>query len=482
MKADQIRHAASGPVRALQRNAGADRSGPESIRADTFSIKDSFESISGARMTSDGRLRLIVSFQDAESANQVRNLCTDGKCFRISSELPLVNGFTAEIEPQHVNHLLKALPQGSQVAVDRGLDYSDPRVMFPNLPKGGPVKDSETLDVSTALIGIQKVWDQGYTGKGQTIAVIDSGIHPHPDLKDKIVGWLDLTDGNPKPMDTFGHGTHVAGVAAGTGAKSAGTVKGVAPDADLVGVRISSVAEAIKGIQWVIENKEKYNISVLNMSLGDFATKSHKDDPWSQAAQKAIDAGLVVVVAAGNEGPSNGSVTTPGTNPNVITVGALDDRKTLDRSDDTVAEFSSRGPTTIDGLIKPDLLAPGVSVFGPLAPGTTLDVPEVPHIGNDYFAISGTSMATPMVAGLAAILKQANPELTHQQIKEILVETADHYLPEEPNVQGAGLLDASEALEVALERAKSQSAPSAQPAEAADKKQATPEGEGFLFA
>ena len=166
----------------------------------------------------------------------------------------------------------------------------------------------------------------------------------------------------------------------------------------------------------------------------------------------------------------------------MITV-SLDDRRTMDRGDDTVADFSSRGPTSIDGLTKPDLLAPGVSIFGPLAPGATLDVPELPHIGTDYFAISGTSMATPMVAGLAAILKQANPELTHHQIKEILVHTADHYLPDEPNVQGAGLLDASEALEVALDRTKSKPAPAAQSAGVAAKKPAGPEYEqGFLFA
>jgi len=483
VKADQIRHAANGPVRSPQRNAQAGRSQHDSGRAETRPIKDSFESLTGTRLTSDGRLRLIVSFQDAESAQKVRDFCSDGKCFRISGELPLVNGFTAEVEPKQVNTLLKALPPGSRVAVDRELDYPDPRFLFPTRPKEGQGKDPGALDVSTALIGIQKVWDQGYTGKGQTIAIIDSGIHPHPDLKNKIVGWVDLKDGEPKPMDTFGHGTHVAGIAAGTGAKSAGTVKGVAPDADLVGVRITSVAEAIKGIQWVIENKEKYNISVLNMSLGDFATRSYKDDPWAQAAQKAVDAGLIVVVAAGNDGPSEGSVSTPGTHPDVITVGALDDRRTLDRGDDTVADFSSRGPTSIDGLTKPDLLAPGVSIFGPLAPGATLDVPELPHIGTDYFAISGTSMATPMVAGLAAILKQANPDLTHHQIKEILVKTADLYLPEEPNVQGAGLLDAAEALEVALDLVNSKSAPAAQSAEVAAKKSSGPEYEqGFLFA
>ena len=231
MKADQVRHAASGPVRAPQRNAEAGRSRPDSGRADSLPIKDSFESLTGTRLTSDGRLRLIVSFQDAESAKKVRDLCSDGKCFRISGELPLVNGFTAEVEPKQVNTLLKALPPGSRVAVDRELDYPDPRFLFPTRPKEGPPKDPGALDVSTALIGIQKVWDQGYTGKGQTIAVIDSGIHPHPDLKDKIVGWVDLKDGSPSPghlraRDPRGRhrGRH--------GREVRWNGQGVAPDAD----------------------------------------------------------------------------------------------------------------------------------------------------------------------------------------------------------------------------------------------------------
>jgi len=393
-------------------------------------------------------IRLIVSFQNADAARQVRESHKDDQGFRIGEDLPLVNGFTADVKPEDVNGLLKAMPKGTRVAVDRELEYSDPLRLPPTKSTNGVAAPPPGL--TSDLIGIQKVWDQGFTGKGQTIAIIDSGVHPHPDLKDKIKAWVDLKGGEADPVDTLGHGTHVAGLAAGNGARSAGAIKGTAPDADLVAVRISSVAEAIKGIQWVIENKEKYNISVINMSLGDFATRSYKDDPWAQAAQKAIEAGLVVVVAAGNEGPSNGSVSTPGTNPEVITVGALDDRWTLDRSDDQVADFSSRGPTSIDGLTKPDLLAPGVGILGPLAPGATLDVPELPHVGTDYFGISGTSMATPIVAGLAADLKQANPKLTHHDIKEILVQSADRYLPDEPNAQGAGLVDAREALELAL--------------------------------
>ena len=482
MKPDSIRQAAFRPSTPVGRCA-LDCQAPAPLEAESLPLDgfESLESFDASHLTSDGRIRLIVSFDDPEAAREARQCCQERRGWRIGEELSVVNGFTAEVEPKKISKLLKTLPSGSRVALDRALDYPDPRRLLPTKSKEGEVKPA--LDVSTSLIGIQKVWDQGYRGQGQAIAIVDSGIYPHPDLKDKIVAWIDMTEGKTQPTDNFGHGTHVAGVAAGSGARSAGAYKGIAPEANLVGVRITSVAEAIKGIQWVIENKDKYHIGVLNMSLGDFATRSYKDDPWAQAAQKAMEAGLVVVVAAGNEGPGASSVSTPGTHPDVITVGALDDRRTLDRSDDTVADFSSRGPTSIDGLSKPDLLAPGVGIFGPLAPGATLDVPELPHVGKDYFAISGTSMATPMVAGLAAILRQANPSLTHQDIKQILVQTADKYLEAPPNAQGAGLVDAEEALKVALNWPAGQAAaPAPAPAGAPAKRLGPDPEQGFLFA
>ena len=313
--------------------------------------------------------------------------------------------------------------------------------------------DSQTppIDVAEALPGIDKVWAQGFTGKGQTIAIIDSGIYPHPDLKDKITGWVDISDGSLIPCDDRGHGTHVAGLAAGTGISSAGKHKGVAPDANVVGVRINSVSEAIKGIQWVVEHKDELHIGVVNMSLGDFAVRSYKDDPWAQAAEKAIEAGLVVCAAAGNNGRFF-AIDTPGIHPDVITVGSLDSKGTPELGDDTVAQDMSCGPTMVDHLHKPDLLAPGVNIYGPMAPEAKLAVehPEAPRDGQHYFAISGTSMATPMVAGMAAVLLSANPQLSHQEIKEILMRSADDYLPVGRNLQGAGVLNAERALELAL--------------------------------
>lgn len=495
MKADSVRQPALGagaspaPRAARAQECSLEESGFEGYEGwedgFDFGFGDGVEAMDAAKLTPDGRIRLILSFDSPDEARAALDSCTSCRGWRIGDALPLVNGFTAEVEPKRLSNLLKTLPQGSRVALDRPLDFPDPRrLQPPTKSERGAGELKPSLDVSTSLIGIEKVWNRGFTGKGQNIAIIDSGIYPHPDVKDKIVAWADMTEGKTNPVDTFGHGTHVAGVAAGTGAKSAGRFKGIAPDAGLVGVRITSVAEAIKGIQWVIDNKDRLGISVLNMSLGDFATRSYKDDPWAQAAQKAIQAGLTVVVAAGNEGPGESTVSTPGTHPDVITVGALDDKRTMDRKDDTVADFSSRGPTSIDGLQKPDILAPGVGIFGPLAPGATLDVPELPHVGKDYFAISGTSMATPMVSGLAAILKQANPSLTHSDIKAILVKTADKYLADPANVQGAGLVDAEEALQLAMDWPGAGSSPApAPPAPPPARKALAPDPQqGFLFA
>jgi serine protease AprX len=282
--------------------------------------------------------------------------------------------------------------------------------------------------------------------------VIDSGIFPHADLKDRIVGWVDFAEGKKKPTDKYGHGTHVAGLAAGSGQKSGGAIKGVAPEANLVGVRIGSIADAIKALNWVIENKDELNISVVNMSLGDIPSKGWKNDPWAQATHRAIDAGLVVVVSAGNEGPEPRTIATPGILPAAITVGAVDDSGTLDPADDQLTRFSSRGPS-LDGLGKPDVVAPGKRIFGPLSPSSSFDVPTFPKAAGGYFAISGTSQATPLVAGLAALLKQANPDLTQADLQRILKDSAYHYSNLDKAAVGSGLVQADKALQMALSTA-----------------------------
>jgi len=412
-------------------------------------------------LTTEGKVPLILSgLSESDRANVEKSLKElKGK---VTSELPLVDGFTVEVNAKKVKQFLKNLPQEANVRVDNKLRLPDPQALMPPPETKGPPVEEKNVYAET--LGLDKVWAQGFTGKGVGVCVIDSGIYPHEDLDGRIAGWKDIsTEGKSDSYDPFGHGTHVAGIIGGSGKASAGKITGVAPDAQLIGVRITSVSEAIKALQWAIDNKAKYGIKVINMSLGDYAVKSYKDDPWAQAAEKAIDAGIVVVAAAGNEGPGAKTISTPGTDPRVLTVGAFDDKKTPQVEDDIIADFSSRGPTTVDNLSKPDVLAPGVNIFSTLSPGATLDMQDMPHISDKYLAISGTSMATPIVSGIVALLLSANPNLTHDQIKEIITKTADKMPDLDGNTQGAGRVDPNEAISMALAMAKGAPGPEPKP-------------------
>ena len=359
-----------------------------------------------------------------------------------------------------------------------------------------------------------------YTGKGVTVVVMDTGVYPHPDLESRVLGQVDFVQGLPMAYDDNGHGTHVSGCAAGDGTMSDGIYKGMANEANIIGVKVLSGkgsgrnSDIIKGLQWCIENREELGIKVINMSLGGPSSKDWENDPINQAVKAAYDAGIVVMAAAGNEGPNRKTVGSPGNSPHVITVGAADDKETPDPSDDTMAEFSSRGPTK-DGRNKPDIVAPGEHIFAALAPSTDkmaggmrngllhkalAGLDEMPyetlaklpdetfeamglsgrtiarlkedentaqaefnrllaattrtelHESMAYQALPGTSMATPVASGLVAAMFQANPDLSPDQVRDILTSTADK-LPGRwgANSQGAGMIDPDEALTKALE-------------------------------
>jgi len=310
------------------------------------------------------------------------------------------------------------------------------------------------LDVAAPTVGADRSWGEGFTGRGVGIAIIDTGVYLHPDLHtpyNRIVAFQDLVKGSTLPYDDNGHGTHVAGIALGNGTRSQGKYKGMAPEANLIAVKAldkngsGKDSQIIKGIQWCLENKGKYNIRVLSLSLGSPAAGPAQEDPLCQAVEKAWQAGIVVCAAAGNEGPEAGTIDSPGIDPKIITVGAMDDQRTPDRSDDKIADFSSRGPTK-DGVTKPDLLAPGKGIISLRAPRGTLDRAEnAPRVGQWYTTMSGTSMATPVCAGVAALLIQKNPRLTPDQVKSILLETAENR-GYDANEQGKGYLNASQAL------------------------------------
>jgi serine protease AprX len=306
------------------------------------------------------------------------------------------------------------------------------------------------------LPGLDSVWAQGIKGKGQTIAVIDSGWYPNADVVGRVVAFHDFTTAHKeKPYDPDGHGTHVVGTVAGNGTLSHGKYQGVAPEANVVVLRIDTVAQAIEALKWVEANRQTYHIGVVNMSLGDCVESSYKTDPWCIATQKVIDSGVIVVAAAGNEccGPSEPdrcdlSICTPGNMPDIISVGAYDDKGTPQLDDDSLPGFTAHGPTPIDGLAKPDVVAPGCSVVSNATPGGERDKPDR-HVDINYMMLSGTSQATPMVAGLAALMLSVNPTLTQAQVKDILRQTASNHLHADPMLGGAGLVQADKAVAMA---------------------------------
>lgn len=361
---------------------------------------------------------------------------------QVTSDLSLINAVEMEVTPETLQRLEKAA-ETTPMRVFR----NEPIAIIEPIPEEVGIK----LNTAGPSVGADRLWERGLTGKGVTVAVVDTGIAPHPDVRDRIVGFKDFVNGRTQPYDDQGHGTHVAGTVAGDGTSSQGSYTGIAPEASLVGIKVldgqgsGRFSDVIKGIQWAVEHKDEYGIKVLNLSLGGGVSTSHRDDPVVQAVEAATRAGIVTLVAAGNEGPGRETIGSPGNAPNVITVGAADDRGTVDRSDDQVARFSSRGPTPIDGLSKPDVLAPGVRI-------TAAD-----NESDGYKTLSGTSMATPVTAGVTALLLQGQPEARPEELKQALMASADPLTSGGRNDQGRGSIDAVAALQH-LERQSVQSA------------------------
>ncbi len=238
------------------------------------------------------------------------------------------------------------------------------------------------------------------------------------------------------PNDNYGHGTHVAGIIAGDSTHraaddpAAGRYVGVAPDANLIAIKASddeghgTILDAIYGLQFAIDHKADYNIRVVNLSVSSTVAESYRTDPLDAAVEAAYFHGLVVVTAAGNRGNATDAVNySPANDPLVISVGAVDDQGTAARADDTVAEWSSYGSTQ-DGLSKPDILAPGAHIISTLARGSAFGTlcPQC-IVDGDYLKIGGTSMAAPVVAGVAALVLQAHPDWTPDQVKSTLMAT-----------------------------------------------------------
>ena len=309
-------------------------------------------------------------------------------------------------------------------------------------------------------------WSRGLIGSGIGVAVIDSGINSSRDFTvssgtgSRVVYNQSFVPGQTTAADLYGHGTHVAGILAGNGLNSRGasfrkTFIGVADNVNLINLRVldqngsGKDSAVIAAIQKAISLKSKYNIRVINLSLGRPVYESYKLDPLCQAVESAWKAGIVVVVAAGNEGRNNsahtegyGTISAPGNDPYVITVGAMKPMGSATRADDLVASYSSKGPTLYDHIVKPDIVAPGNMAVSILASSSAYLVKNYPKNivtfssystsaqgASLYFTLSGTSMATPVVSGAVALLLQRNAGLTPDQIKARLMKSAYKTFP-----------------------------------------------------
>lgn len=351
-------------------------------------------------------------------SDQIQNINThvSGLSAEIKSNLPLINGFSGLMTTEAI-YKLSNNPDINYISFD--------------------TKIYTLLDIAVPSIAANFAHDKGYYGDGITIAIIDTGASLHDDLvtpNNRIIGFKDFVNNKTTSYDDNGHGTHVAGIIAGNGYSSKGKYTGVAPRANILVVKAldenggGSSSGLIQAISYIIETKDLYHTKIINLSLGTPSNTPCEKDPLCKAVEKAVLAGLTVIVAAGNSGPSEGTILSPGISNKVITVGAVDDKKSIDPRDDTLAEFSSRGPTS-DGLLKPDILAPGVNIES-LSNSNK----------SNYVSLSGTSMATPMVSGCVALLLNKYGNITPSEIKEKLIGSC--FPLNDPIVnQGAGIVN-----------------------------------------
>lgn len=317
------------------------------------------------------------------------------------------------------------------------------------------------------VVGADITWGLGSTGIGVTVAVVDTGISNMRGLtKDidgnngRVVGWLDLVGGTTRVTDPNGHGSHVAGIIANTQIGADNEWDGVSPGVDLVGVRVldangfGTYDRVIQGIQWVIQNKDVYNIKVMNLSLVSAVQSPYWADPLNQAVMQAWAQGITVVVSAGNGGPGAMTIGVPGNNPYVITVGAFTDSYTpYDWNDDYLAPFSAAGPT-LDGFAKPDVVAPGAHMVSTMQNSAVLATTYAANrVGTQYFSMAGTSQAAAVVSGIAALTLSYNPNLTPDQVKYRILVTAFPWVDTNTTEalysiwqQGAGRVNAPDAV------------------------------------
>jgi serine protease AprX len=437
---------------------------PVAVSAQTPDVAGKLDPLLRVRAAQlSGRSRVLVQFHGTPDPRVITR--TGGVAGEVLHGL---NAQVAEVSNLHLTDLARA-PHVARVLPDRET--------FPTMERTG------------AAIGAALARQEfGLTGRGIGVAVIDSGVTTwHDDLSligssrtarvsPRVVHFRDFTSSRPSsvwlsevPSDEYGHGTHVAGIIAGTGFDSNGARTGIAPRANLVALKVLDgqghgyISDVIDAIDYAIKMKDAFNIRVINLSVASGVFESYTTDPLAQATKRAVDAGIVVVAAAGNLGATEegdtqfGGITCPGNAPWVLTVGAANHEGTTPRRDDTLAAFSSRGPTWIDFSAKPDLVAPGVGIESLAGPHSAFynEYPEYlldgtrPTAFKPYLSLTGTSMAALVVAGTVALMLEANPDLTPNAVKALLQYTAEVRAGQHFLAQGAGLLNARGAIRMA---------------------------------
>ncbi|HTP10218.1 MAG TPA: S8 family peptidase [Anaerolineae bacterium] len=370
----------------------------------------------------------------------------------VTWDLHIINAFAAKLPAQAAAQLNKV--DGVRwVSLDAAIVSTD-------CTSDCLTSDFYLKSVYEKAINANKVWFAipKRQGTGVGVAVVDAGINWQQDLytksgQNRVVANVRFnTDYNQTTFDNYGHGSHIAGIVGGNGSASNGKYIGVAPMANIINVKVSNddgsatTATVVAGLQWVLENRARYNIRVVNLSLNSAVGESYHTDPLDAAVEILWFNGIVVVVSAGNNG--TGALYSPANDPFVITVGAVDDKGTTNLADDVVTTYSAYG-TTQDGFSKPDLVAPGQNIVSLI--GNTNGVIPTQHPGNrvdgTYFRMSGTSMSAPMVSGAVALLLEDEPSLNPDQVKYRLEATANRTWPGYTAVQaGFGYLDVYAAL------------------------------------
>lgn len=357
---------------------------------------------------------------------------------QIKYKLPMIDAYVIEIDESNLDKI-KSLEGLIRMEMDTHITAQMNRVR--------------------SLIDVPWAHQNNITGKGVGVAVVDTGLGLHRDFVEngnRVIAFKDMLGKRREPYDDNGHGTHVCGIIGGNGYSSKGKYIGVAPECNLIGVKVldhrgdGNISDVLAGLQWIIDNRRRFNIRIVNISVGTSVKENMDENSLLVQGVNAVwDSGIVVVVAAGNNGPGPMSISTPGISRKVITVGSSDDNMSVEVFGSRTKDYSGRGPTPYC-IKKPDIVAPGSNIvscninnYSNRASANRLGAAASPMM---YTVKSGTSMATPVVSGAIALLLSNRPELTNREVKLKLRNTAvDLGHPWEK--QGWGMLNIRRLLE-----------------------------------